>query len=241
MTLGHLSSIQNLWIFPGPLRACPVWEPHTDVCIRAWTGGQQSSVKLPFFTLNFFQLHLERGGGLSAHSCYTPTAHHTSVSPPVLGFPHLSPARTNLSPSLPKPLLPLIRSAAVTPWLLDMRLSFILRLQSQVYPSHIARCRMFQCTGGIGLHVSVCPSPPSQLRRWDRRSGVVLRAYSCRLKITDFHCCNCPLITLHSLCVLTCVITYLRDPSYAHIWGSAADLEQGTEWTEGILELPLPA
>lgn len=108
------------------------------------------------------------------------------------------------------------------------------------YPYCRAQCRMFQQAGGKDFRVLVCverherPSPPSWLRRWDHRQDVVLRAYSCRLSMTDFHYCNCTLITPHSMCVLTCVITYLCVPTYVHMWDSTADQEKSTagNWRE---------
>lgn len=139
---------------------------------------------------------------LSARSCCNttatcsnvtglPSSSHTSHRPvpPSQSFSHASPPSDQAS---------WLQSCDL--WIICGYLSSCCRADK--YPYHIARRRMFEHTGGEGFRVSVhverqeCPSPPSRLQRRDRRQDVVSRAYSCRLIITDFHFCNCTLITL---------------------------------------------
>lgn len=139
---------------------------------------------------------------LSARSCCNttatcsnvtglPSSSHTShrPAPPSQSFSHASPPSDQAS---------WLQSCDL--WIICGYLSSCCRADK--YPYHIARRRMFEHTGGEGFRVSVhverqeCPSPPSRLQRRDRRQDVVSRAYSCRLIITDFHFCNCTLITL---------------------------------------------
>lgn len=184
-----------------------------NVCLRALTGGQIPSACHQGYILPV----AFRGGSLQLlqHHYNTRTEEMWLPSPV---FSHLSVAFSPLLIHFLTPILPPIRPRAVTQnfWICGYHSS---RCCNDKYPYCKAQCRMFQHTGGKDFRVSVCvernecPSPPSWLRRWDHRQDVVLGAYSCRLSMTDFHYCNCSLITLHSMCVLTCVITYLCVPS----------------------------
>lgn len=197
-----------------------------NVCVRASTGGQSVSA--------YCQGYILWEGALSACSCCSTTATH---APQKCDYP--SSSHTSHWPCSPllsyflTPIFPPIRPLAVTQnfWICGYLSS---RCCNDKYPYCRVQCRMFQHTGGKDFRVLVCVerhecSPPSSwLRRWDHRQDVVLRAYSCRLSMTDFHYCNCTLITLHSMCVLTCVITYLCVLTYVHMWDSTADQQEST-------------
>lgn len=125
--------------------------------------------------VKLFQLHSERSFLSSRSPCITTTPrilqqyHYIALI-----VPRLSLACTLLSFIFLTPLLPLIRPLAITPGLLDMRLSFILPLRAccNEKPYHIARitgCFSTQeekapvCQGMCtGMNVS---HPPPWIRR----------------------------------------------------------------------------